>query len=161
LLGGPTNVPEEAHMAMVSTYLNFEGTTEEAFNFYASVFGTQITGIVRHGDVPVPEGHPGPSDETKNLVINAALPILANHLLMGTDVTSEMGFQLVQGNNTYVCLHPDSREDADRLFAGLSEGGTIQNPLADMFWGDYWGSFVDKFGAQWMINYSTQNNTAQ
>ena len=148
-------------MAMVSTYLNFEGTTEEAFNFYASVFGTKIAGIVRHGDVPVPDGQPGPSDELKNLVINIALPILGNHLLMGTDVTPEMGFQLNQGNNTYVCLHPDSREDADRLFTGLSEGGTIQSPMADMFWGDYWGSFVDKFGAQWMINYSTQNNTAQ
>lgn len=146
-------------MAMVSTYLNFPGTTEDAFNFYASVFGTQIMGIMRHGDVPVEEGQPGPSDELKNMVINVALPILANHLLMGTDVTPEMGFTLNQGNNAYVCLHPDSREEADRLFAALSEGGQVQSPMADMFWGDYWGSFVDKFGAQWMINHSTQTNS--
>jgi PhnB protein len=150
---------EETQMAMVSTYLNYEGKTEEAFNFYASVFGTQIVSITRHSDVPVPEGQPGPSDELKNLVINAALPILANHHLMGTDVSPEMGFTLNQGNNTYICLHPDSREEADRLFAGLSEGGTVQNPLADMFWGDYWGSFVDKYGVQWMINHSAQGNS--
>lgn len=148
-------------MAMVSTYLNFEGTTEEAFNLYASVFGTQILGIVRHGDVPVEEGQPGPSEELKNKIINISLPILSNHLLMGTDVGHEMGFQLNQGNNTYICLHPDSREEADRLFAGLSKGGTVQNPMADMFWGDYWGSFVDKYGVQWMINHSTQTNSMQ
>ncbi|MCC6793410.1 MAG: VOC family protein [Thermomicrobiales bacterium] len=145
-------------MAKVSTYLNFAGTSEEAFNFYATVFGTQIAGIVRHGDVPVPEGQPGPSDELKKLVINIALPILADHLLMATDVTPEMGGPLVKGNNSYICLHPDSREEANRLFAGLSEGGRVEAPMADMFWGDYWGSFEDKFGVLWMINHSTQGH---
>ena len=140
-------------MAQVSTYSNFAGNTEEAFNLYKSVFGTEFAGpIMRHGDVPLPEGAPPVSDADKNLIINVALPILADHLLMGTDVPESMGFPVNQGNNVYICLHPDSRVEADRLFAALSEGGTVENALAEMFWGDYWGSFTDKFGIHWMIN---------
>ena len=140
-------------MARVSTYLNFARNTEEAFTFYKSVFGTEfVGGISRHGDVPVPEGQPGPSEEDKQLVINVQLPILGGHLLQGTDVPESMGFTLNQGNNVYICLHPDSRAEADALFAALSAGGTVQQPLQVMFWGDYFGTLVDKFGVQWMIN---------
>lgn len=140
-------------MAQVSTYLNFAGNTEEAFNFYKSVFGTEFMGdIVRHGDVPQDEGQPELSDEMKQMVINVALPILADHLLMGTDVPEGSGFEFIQGNNAHICLHPDSREDADRLFAALSDGGKVEMPMTDMFWGDYYGSFADKFGTNWMIN---------
>ena len=140
-------------MARVSTYLNFERETEAAFTFYKSVFGTEfVGGIVRHSDVPVPEGESGPSNDDGQLVINVALPILGGHILMGTDAPEAMGFKLNQGNNVHICLHPDTRDEADRLFAALSEGGTVEMPLTDMFWGDYYGSFVDKFGAQWMIN---------
>jgi PhnB protein len=136
-------------MAMVSTYLNFDRTTREAFNFYASVFNTEIMGVMTYGDVPVPEGQPGPTDDMKDLVINIALPILGGHLIMGTDTVEGMGApKLVQGNGTAICLHPDSKEEADRLFAALSEGGDISMPMADMFWGDYFGSFRDRFGVE-------------
>ncbi len=140
-------------MAQTSTYLNFARSTEEAFTFYKSVFGTEfVGGISRHGDVPVPEGQPGPSEDDKRLVINVQLPILGGHLLQGTDIPESMGFTLNQGNNVYICLHPDTRPEADALFAALSAGGTVQQPLQEMFWGDYYGSLVDRFRVQWMIN---------
>ena len=143
-------------MASTSTYLNFGRSTEAAFNFYKSVFGTEFLGIMRHRDVPVPEGQPGPSDEDKDLIINIALPILGGHVLMGTDAPESMGFKLNQGNNCYICLMPDSRAESDRLFNELSAGGSVEMPLADMFWGDYFGSWVDKFGVQWMVNCSAK-----
>jgi PhnB protein len=141
-------------MSQVATYLNFNRNTEEAFTFYKSVFGTEFMGIMRHGDVPVPDGQPGPSDEDKNLIINIALPILDGHVLMGTDVPDSMGFSVNQGNNVHICLMPETRTEADRLFAALSEGGKVEMPMQDMFWGDYFGSFADKFGINWMINCS-------
>jgi PhnB protein len=144
-------------MGQVATYLNFDRKTEEAFTFYKSVFGTEFLGpITRHGDVPVPEGHPGLSEEDKNLVINVALPILGGHLLMGTDTGEFMGHTLVQGNNYFTCLMPDTRAESDTLFAALSAGGTVETPLQEMFWGDYYANFTDKFGIQWMINCSSK-----
>ncbi len=143
-------------MATVSTYLNFAGQTEAAFTFYKSVFGTEFTGgVMRHGDVPPQEGMTELSDEDKNLVMHVSLPILGGHLLMGTDAPESMGMQLNQGNNVYICLDPDTRAEADSLFAALSEGGTVQMPMEDAFWGDYFGSLVDKFGVQWMINFTS------
>jgi PhnB protein len=140
-------------MASVSTYLNFDGTTEAAFNFYKTVFGTEFLGpIARMGDVPAQEGQPEASEEQKNLVMNVALPITAGHVIMGTDAVESAGFKLVQGNNVYICLDPDTREEADRLFAALAEGGEVEEALADMFWGDYFGSLKDKFGTMWMFN---------
>ena len=145
-------------MATVSTYLNFPRTTEAAFTFYKSVFGTEfVGGIMRHGDMAVPEGQPGPSDDDKQLIINIGLPILGGHLLMGTDTPESMGFQLNQGNNVYICLDPDTRAEADALFAALSTGGTIENPLEEAFWGDYFGSFTDQFGIRWMVNCSAKS----
>ena len=154
----PGSIHEErdVHMAMVSTYLIFERTTLDAFTFYKGVFGTEFTGVMKHGDVPVPEGNDGPSDEDKDLIINISLPILGGHLLMGSDVPESMGFKVNQGNATIICLHPDSREEADRLFAELSAGGQVGMPMADMFWGDYFGSFRDKFGVEWMINHHAE-----
>jgi PhnB protein len=144
-------------VAQTSTYLNFDRQTEAAFTFYKSVFGTEfVDGIMRHRDVPVPEGQPGPSDEDKDLVINVQLPILGDHLLMGTDAPASMGFTVNQGNNVHICLQPDTRAEADRLFAALSAGGTVEMELQDMFWGDYFGSFRDRFGIQWMINCSAK-----
>jgi PhnB protein len=145
-------------VAQTSTYLNFTRQTEEAFTFYKSVFGTEfVMGIMRHGDVPVPEGHPGPSEEDKDLVINVALPITGGHILMGTDVPESMGVTLTQGNNVHICLQPDTRDEADRLIAALSDGGSVDMPMQDMFWGDYFGSFTDKFGIKWMINQPKQS----
>jgi len=146
-------------MAQVSTYLNFPSGAEDAFNFYKAVFGTEFAGpIMRHGDVdmPMPEGAPPLSDEMKKMVINVALPILGGHLLMGSDVPEAMGVTLTKGDNVQICLHPDSRGEADALFAALAAGGTVRDPLQEMFWGDYYGALVDQFGVQWLVNCSSK-----
>lgn len=142
-----------AHTA--STYLNFDGNTEAAFLFYRSVFGTEFTGgIMRMGDAPPPDGMPPLTDEQKRLVVNVTLPIHAGHMLMGTDAEASMGFDLIVGNNVSIALSTDTRAEADRLYTALSEGGNAQMPMADQFWGDYFGSLVDRFGIQWMVSTS-------
>ena len=145
-------------MAKISTYLNFSRNTEEVFNFYKSAFGGDfIDGkINRFGEMPPMEGAPPLPEEDKNLVMHVALPILGGHLLMGTDAPESMGFTVNKGNNVYISIHTDSRAQADDLFKKLSDGGVVEMPMADMFWGDYYGSFADKFGIKWMINYSTR-----
>ena len=140
-------------MARVSTYLNFPRSTEEAFLFYRSVFGGEFSGPVhRFADVPAAPGQPAMAEADKNLVMHVELPILAGHMLMGTDAPESMGFKVAPGNNTYINLEPDSRAEADRLFSGLSVGGKIEMPMQEMFWGAYFGSFTDRFGVCWMIN---------
>ncbi len=140
-------------MARTSTYLNFMGKTEEAFNFYRSVFGTDfVEPIHRMGEVPAgPEG-PKLSEAEKNMVMHVELPILGGHVLMGTDALESMGHSLTFGDNVSINLEPDTREEAERLFGALSKGGTVTMPLKDMFWGAYFGSFTDKFGVRWMVN---------
>jgi PhnB protein len=139
-------------MAAVSTYLNFAGETEAAFNFYKSVFGTEFIGeIFRHGAMPPHEGQTELSPEEAQLIMNVQLPILGGHVLMGTDAMESMGFQIVKGNNVHISLQPDTRAEADRLFAALSPGGSVHMAMAEQFWG-YYGALTDKFGVQWMIN---------
>ncbi len=141
-------------MASVSTYLNFSDNTEEVFNFYKSVFGGEFHGgISRFGDAPPQPGRPPLSDELKNKVMHIALPILGGaHVLMGTDAPKEFGFEVHFGNNFYISLSPDTRQETKRLFDALSEGGTVTMELQDMFWGAYYGSCTDKYGVQWMLN---------
>lgn len=140
-------------MAKVSTYLNFARSTEEAFNFYKAVFGTEfVAPIARFKDVPPQPGQPPLPEADRNLVMHVALPILGGHVLMGTDAPESMGFTVTPGNNMYVNLQPDTRAEADRLFKALSEGGKVEMPMQEMFWGDYFGSFKDRFGIGWMIN---------
>lgn len=142
-------------MATVSTYLNFVRNTEEAFNFYRSVFGGEFTGgIQRFSDIPPVKGMPELSAAEKNLVMHVVLPILGDHRLMGTDAPESMGFRVNQGNNVYINLEPDTRKETKRLFEALSSGGKVEQELQDMFWGDYYGSCRDKFGVQWMFNCS-------
>ena len=144
-------------MARTSTYLNFPRNTETVFNFYKSVFGGDFVDgkMSRFGEIPSQEGAPNLAEADKNLVMHVALPILGGHLLMGTDAPESMGFKVTQGNNVYIALHTDSREDADKYFGKLAEGGEIEQPLEDMFWGDYYGSLIDKFGIRWMVIFST------
>jgi PhnB protein len=140
-------------MAKVSTYLNFARETEEAFNFYKSVFGTEFIGeIGRMGDAPPQEGQPPLSEEDKKLVMHIALPILGGHVLHGTDAPESMGFKMVFGNNMYINLEPDTRVETDKLFKALSEGGKVEVEPQEMFWGDYFASLTDKFGTGWMLN---------
>jgi PhnB protein len=139
-------------MASVGTYLNFTHSTEEAFNFYKSVFGGEFSGpISRFRDIESSVSMPPLSEEDKNLVMHVSLPILGGHLLMGTDAPESMGFKVNPGNNVYISLHPDTRDETRRLFKSLSEGGIVEQELQDMFWGDYYGSCKDRFGVQWMF----------
>jgi PhnB protein len=94
------------------------------------------------------------ADEDKNLVMHIELPILGGHILMGTDAPESMGFKLVIGNNVHISLQPDTRAETKRLFDSLSKGGKVTMELKDMFWGDYYGSCIDKYGVQWMFNCS-------
>jgi PhnB protein len=140
-------------MARVSTYLNFQGQTEEAFASYAKIFGTEVTMLSRFSDLPAS----GPSElpaEERNLVMHAELPIIGGHVLMATDLLTSMGQEIRIGNNTTLCLDADSREEADRLYTALSEGGSEASPMADMPWGSYWGVSLDRYGIRWMINHT-------
>ncbi len=140
--------------ARVCTYLNFPGNTEEAFVFYKSVFKTEFHGgIQRFGDLPADANHPPVAESVKNMILHVELPIVANHILMGTDAPKEMGFTVTQGNNMHISLEPESKAETQRIFEALSEGGNITMPLQDMFWGAYFGSVTDKFGINWMVNF--------
>lgn len=145
-------------MSKVSIYLNFQGNTEDAFNFYKSVFKTDFASPFMYmKDIPPQEGMPPLPEKEKNMVMHVALPILGGTQIMGTDMLESMGHKLKIGNNVTINLEPDSREETERLFKALSEGGSDIAPLQDMFWGAYWGSCLDKFGIRWMFNY-TKNN---
>ena len=139
-------------MASVSIYLNFMGNTEEAFNFYKTVFGTEfLMPPMRMSDAPPYEGAPPLSEKDKNAIMHVSLPILAGTVIMGTDMLESMGQKLVEGNNVTICLDPGSEADADKLFAALSEGGSDIAPMRNEFWG-YWGCAKDRFGIRWMFN---------
>ena len=141
-------------MARTSIYLNFPGNTEDAFIFYQSVFGGEFgnDGIARFGDMPNMEGAPPMNDVLKSMIVHVELEIIGGLILMGTDAPEEMGFSVIQGNNVSINLEPDTREEADRLFNALSDGGIILQPLQEMFWGAYYGHLQDKFGIYWMVN---------
>jgi len=144
-------------MARVSTYLNFPRTTEAAFDFYRAVFQTEYLGpIARFKDMPTAPDQPPPADDDEDLVLHVELPILGGHVLMGTDASESMGFTLTLGNNVYINLEPDSRPETDRLFGALADGGEIEMPLQEMFWGGYFGSLTDRFGIRWMFNCSSK-----
>lgn len=140
-------------MSSVSTYLNFAGRTEEVFLFYRSVFGGNFSGggIARFSDFPQ-EGAPELGEAEKKMILHIELPILGGHKLMGSDAPESMGFTVKFGNNIYINLEPDTREETRRLFDLLSAGGTVEMELQDMFWGAYYGSCTDKYGVQWMFN---------
>ncbi len=144
-------------MAKTSIYLNFNRRTEEAFNFYKTIFGTEFVGeLMRMGDVPSHEGQVELSDEDKHLIMHVALPILGGLELMGTDVTESMGMNVTFGNNVSINLEPDTKTETDELFGKLSDGGKVETKLQEMFWGDYFGSCTDKFGVRWMFNCSSK-----
>lgn len=147
--------------ARVTTYLNFPGNTEEAFNFYKKVFKSEFCGkgIQRFEDIPADAGHPPVADIIKKMVLHVELPILGGHVLMGTDAPKEMGFTLAKGNNMHICLEPESREETKRLFDLLSGGGNITMPLEDMFFGSYFGECSDKYGINWMFNHIDKQRT--
>ncbi len=135
----------------IHAYLNFDGDTERAMRFYAEVLRGSLTEIHRFGGMPQSESL---TEEQKQRVMHVGLVLPGGQLLMASDTLEGMGPPRVAGNAFSLSVHPDSRDEADRIFSALAEGGTVTMPLADQFWGDYYGSFVDRFGVQWMINYN-------
>src|SRR5579863_1714979 len=141
-------------MSKVSIYLNFAGDTEEAFNFYKSIFQTEFASpIMRMNAAPPQPGMSTLSDKEANSVMHVSLPILGGTIIMGTDMLESMGHKRVIGNNTTINLEPDSREETEHLFNALSDGGSDIAPLQDQFWGAYWGCCLDRYGIRWMFNF--------
>jgi PhnB protein len=140
-------------MAKINPYLNFNGNTEEAFNFYKSVFGGEFASISRfkdlaNDDFPV-------SEKEANKIIHISLPI-GNNVLMANDVPEIMGTVNEVEHRSKIALTAESKEEADKLFYGLSEGGTIEMPIAESPWGSYFGMVRDKFGIEWMIDFDAR-----
>lgn len=141
-------------MASLHIYLNFNGNTEQAFEFYRSVFGGEFQTLQRF------DGSPGcedvPADE-KAGVMHVALPIGPNSVLMGTDVLKNME-QVKAGTNMSISVDTDSEAEAEKIFNGLAQGGSVQMPLQKMFWGAYFGMLTDQFGIQWMVNHDERKS---
>jgi PhnB protein len=139
-------------MATVQPYLNFNGNCEEAFNFYKSVFGGEFTYVGRFSDMPPMEGvKPLPESES-NRIMHISLPIGKDSYLLGSDTGGEWASDLREGNNIQLSVNAESDEDADRLYEALSAGGRQTMPMANTFWGSYFGMLIDKFGVYWMIS---------
>lgn len=135
----------------LTPYLNFDGTCEEAMNFYARVFQTALAGEPsRMKDAP---GIGDLPPALQNRVLNVGLPI-GNQMLMGSDTFPGMGEALTVGNNNYIHITAPSRAEADRWASELAEGGVVEMPMADQFWGDYYGSLKDRYGTCWMISHN-------
>lgn len=138
-------------MPTINPYLNFQGNTEEAFNFYKSVFGGEfIGGISRFNETPDSEKL---SENDRNKVMHVALPFGKNNMIMATDALESMNQKVHAGNNVYLCISADTKQQADDFFDGLSDGAGIEMNMQDMFWGDYFGMLTDKFGVKWMISF--------
>jgi PhnB protein len=138
-------------MATLNPYLNFDGNTEDAFNFYKSVFGGTFTTLVRYSETPDTSKL---SEFEKNKIMHVALPLGKGNVLMGTDVLESMGQPLIHGNDFILSLSPESEAEAFSLHQALSEGGKVTVPMGKASWGDYFGMLTDKFGIQWMVNYA-------
>ena len=131
----------------------FHGTTEEAFNFYKSVFGGEFTYLQRFKDAPEAEKLPAADGEK---IMHVSLPLGKDLVLMGTDALESMGQKLTIGNNFYISVGAESKEEADKLFEKLSAGGKVEMSMQDTFWGAYFGTSADKFGIQWMIDFTSK-----
>lgn len=141
-------------MAQINPYINFNGNAEEAFTFYKSVFGGEFSNITRFKDIPSPGFTP--SENEANKIMHIALPIGKN-VLMANDVPEFMGRTNENENRSKISVTAESREEADKLFNGLSAGGQIEVPMDDSPWGSYFGMFRDKYGIEWMVNFDPKD----
>jgi PhnB protein len=137
-------------MISINPYLNFKGNTEEAMNFYKSVFGGEFNAFQRFKDIP---GHEKMPKDEQEKMMHISLPMGKTNALMATDTLESMGQALIPGNNFYITVNTESEEEANRIFNKLADGGKIEMPLNKTFWGAYFGMCKDKFEVQWMINY--------
>jgi PhnB protein len=141
-------------MASINPYIHFNGNAEEAFTFYKSVFGGEFAMLARFKDFSNPE-HPVAEHEA-NKIMHIALPIGKSSVLMGSDTPEFMGKHNENENRSKISINAESKEEADKLFNGLSENGKIEMPIADSPWGSYFGMFRDKYGIEWMVNFDSQ-----
>jgi PhnB protein len=141
-------------MASVNVYLNFNGNCEEAFNFYKSVFGGEFPYIGRCKDMPPQEGMPPMPEDMGNRIMHVSLPISKETMIMGSDTGGEWAKDFKQGNNFSISINASTKQEADDLFNKLAAGGKVTMPLADTFWGDYFGMLEDKFGINWMMSFN-------
>ncbi len=141
-------------MASVNVYLNFDGNCEEAFTFYKSVFGGEFPYIGRFGEMPPQEGMPPLPEEMRNKIMHVSLQISKETSIMGSDTGGEWASSFKQGNNFSISINAETKSEADKLFNGLSSGGTVTMPMDKTFWGDYFGMFTDKFGINWMVSFN-------
>ena len=138
-------------MAVINPHINFNGNAEEAFTFYKSVFGGEFAKLIRFKDLETPGFTV--EEKEKNKIMHIALPIGNANMLMGNDVPEFMGRTNENENRSKISISAESKEEADRLFNGLSAGGQIEFPIADSPWGSYFGSFRDKYGIEWMVDF--------
>lgn len=143
-------------MALINPYIHFNGNAEEAFTFYKSVFGGEFTKMMRYKDLSSSD-YPIPENDA-NRLMHIALPIGKSNSLLGSDVMEMMGRVTENDNRNTISISAESREEADRLFNGLSEGGEVEMPIADGPFGAYFGMFADKFGVQWMVDFTPNDN---
>ncbi len=137
-------------MATINPYINFNGNAEEAFEFYRSVFGGEFTNVIRFKEMSSPE-FPIPEHEA-NKLMRIALPIGSN-LLIANDVPESMGKVNERENRSKITVSTDSREEADKIFNGLSAGGEVEMPISDSPWGTYFAMFRDKYGIEWTVEF--------
>jgi len=142
-------------MALINPHINFNGNAEEAFNFYKSVFGGEFEKIIRFKDISSPENPV--AEKEANKIMHIALPIGKN-ILMANDVPESMGQVNEAENRSKISISAESREEADKLFNGLSAGGNIEVPIGDSPWDSYFGMFRDKFGIEWMVGFDPKYN---
>lgn len=147
-------------MATVNVYLTFNGNCKEAFDFYKSVFGGDYPYVGTFGEMPSSEDYRVPEGD-KNKIMHISLPISQETILMGSDAGGDWAPKIIQGNNFSVSINANSKEEATKLFGGLSNGGTVTMPMEDTFWGAYFGMFTDKFGINWMVNYDDPEKMQQ
>lgn len=145
-------------MANFNPYLHFTGNTEEAFHFYKSVLGGEFIRTARYKDLPQSDEYKMP-EEYLDKIMHIALPLGKGNILMGSDAILEKeGQKFTFGDNFHISISAESKEEADKLYNGLSVGGKIEMPIADSPWGSYFGMFADKFGVQWMVDFDSNNN---
>ncbi len=142
-------------MASINPHIHFNGNTEEAFEFYRSVFGGEFTNLVRYSYL-IEKGYQFPEHE-HNKIMHIALPIGTGSVLMGSDVPEILGTVNETEHRSKINIAADSKEEADKLFTGLSKDGTVEMPITDSPWGSYFGAFRDKYGIEWMISYTAKN----
>lgn len=142
-------------MAVINPHINFNGNAEEAFTFYKSVFGGEFTKVVRLKEMASSEFPVAEKDANK--ILHIGLPIGKSNVLMANDVPEFLGKVNENENRSKISISAESKEEADKLFNGLSAGGSIEMPISDSPWGSYFGMFRDKYGIEWMVDFDPNN----